>query len=201
MTATTPPSRHAYTSMIEHTPSNISSIFAGPLSSPHTPKRRSHRYRHPDHHRRDAFQLLQTIIQENERIEREEYEAMLRDAPEIVTHPKNSRVPPSILVKHTVSTASSSLSSSSSSSVSSSLSPSTASTASNRYHSSRRHPATHPNHSHSHNQPLVQHHHPSVRFATGPPKVFQGSAIILPHSPPPSPDQEVSTSIKPSSAF
>lgn len=60
------------------------------------PKPTRRKYGHPDR-RRDCFQILQSIIQENERREREEYETMLREAPEIVA--RRSFQPTSILVK------------------------------------------------------------------------------------------------------
>lgn len=78
---------------------NNSNYFLDPLTlkTGSSSYRQNRKYRHPDRHR-DCFQILQTIIQENERREREEYEEMVRDIPEIVISRRLSNLP-GILVK------------------------------------------------------------------------------------------------------
>ncbi|KAI9322349.1 hypothetical protein BX666DRAFT_606351 [Dichotomocladium elegans] len=61
-------------------------------------KRPTHGRTHPDR-RRDCYQLLQEIIEENKRQEREEYEAMVRQAPRVIARRSPSQDLPSILVK------------------------------------------------------------------------------------------------------
>ncbi|CDH60662.1 predicted protein [Lichtheimia corymbifera JMRC:FSU:9682] len=65
-----------------------------PSSRKHTSKKYTQHRR-----RRDCYQRLQIIIQENERIEREEHEAMLRKAPNVIARRSPSQEKPSILVK------------------------------------------------------------------------------------------------------
>ncbi|KAJ8660335.1 hypothetical protein O0I10_003792 [Lichtheimia ornata] len=69
-----------------------------PSSSPSSRKHTSKKYTQ-HRRRRDCYQRLQIIIQENERIEREEHEAMLRKAPNVIARRSPSQEKPSILVK------------------------------------------------------------------------------------------------------
>lgn len=72
-----------------------------PTQPPSSPSSRKHTSRKYTQHRRrrDCYQRLQIIIQENERIEREEYETMLRKAPNVIARRSPSQEKPSILVK------------------------------------------------------------------------------------------------------
>ncbi|KAF7725650.1 hypothetical protein EC973_009457 [Apophysomyces ossiformis] len=72
-----------------------------PPSSPTSVTGWSRRHYHRDRRRRiDCYDILQTIIRENERLEREEYEAMLKEAPAIIINfNKLKDQPPSILIK------------------------------------------------------------------------------------------------------
>ncbi|KAG0171667.1 hypothetical protein DFQ30_000626 [Apophysomyces sp. BC1015] len=74
----------------------MSTSLPSPPSSPTSsgwPRRHHHRDR-----RRDCYEILQSIIRENERLEREEYEAMLKEAPAIINF-KLKDQPASILIK------------------------------------------------------------------------------------------------------